>query len=1376
MASPTIPDLPERVARLSRKYGSNPSDPTGIWTAARASATPSSLNALRNLDLERVGRGQDPYSARASALGVTAASRQRPVTPEPDQSFWGDLTRNVSDIVRSVPHLPFAMVDEVGAAIHDTPDLLGDVASPNGPLATLGNVANLPGFRFIPGAYVAGAYGDPYTDPVTGAEVTPGGTQQLIDNPLFTTLDVLPYASKAAKSSRTVTRVTEAQAAQAAALGQVAPKPPRPIPTFLRNVGGKTENVADIRSAIINSGDMPARGLLGTDPPTYINRGGGRRLYSNPIPAPFTTENRVGRALTSSRQRFARTAPGQFISNLRDPLARATAERGLYFASYIDDPTRAARTDPLAASTLHQTVPELDDLAVQAKIDEGRMRQIHDALVLDDTAVKSTFTPEEVAYVDRFQSAQDALRDEAVARGQSWLDAYNARNATLRDLPDNGLIAVPYSHGTEIYDIRTGMTVLKARHNRDVASYARARLDEFRRGTDHRSADDFVREVGTILSDTRVRPEQRRTLARVNLEHARRLGFDVADLHDSLRAARTVGDLELLGAQVSRSNAAYWNFARTAPPLVPFQSTVDDAVSALSRTRDPAHAVLRSHLQASNWSDAKRALSRIKPRASSLPVDFDALKTAVDDASAFDKIAARLDKVGLSERALTSNTKRVDRVESLALPARWDDLARRDAQARLVDEINADRATGRLTPDQADRAIDAARANLLFEVEQVAPHLVDTIDMVTKEARTGWRLLADAGLDPRWVHRTTPEQAARAANPQILDNLAASPKQFKARLWDPTPSVGNLGISLSHQAYDLLQTEASKMFAQEMLDRYGVSAMEIQNRLKPVLEAARRRDPYTDRATHLRRLIEREYTPYDPASFTRGKGQAPRLTHTADQMYLPRTVAETLDRMRPVVPTPFAKAAGKPMAVFRTSLLPLSPRWHLYNILGGGVMTAATVGPRALLDIMEAFKMARNQGELLGRIEAGDVAMPPAGSMRHLQEWMQKSRLKDPAMVGAAHSLAAGHTIGRILREARESRAAQSAGRGFTRVTEASYTANQFFDNVYRSLSYLDGARKASKRGLSGDDAVAAGIHAARDALQSWDQLTPLERSGMRMVFPFYSWTRHLLSFVLQYPHDHPWRLAILSNVAATEFADNRTGLPAKFESMFTPFGVDSMTGETTGVFLDGANPFKDVTNWAMLAGFVLGQEGGNTAAVTSSLTPFITIPLEQAGFDTFAGTPDLYPDLVYDPTTGEMTTASRGNPLLNVAGSFIPQAEGLANLLGWNAEFRDIARRDPDAARQMLLGSVGIPSVMRQVNVDEERIKAEMRRADAMQQTKADAVRTGNFGMLDRYPVLGAYKAQLEQLEQAGVLAEYQPETSTSLAAAMEQQAALSG
>jgi hypothetical protein len=360
-----------------------------------------------------------------------------------------------------------------------------------------------------------------------------------------------------------------------------------------------------------------------------------------------------------------------------------------------------------------------------------------------------------------------------------------------------------------------------------------------------------------------------------------------------------------------------------------------------------------------------------------------------------------------------------------------------------------------------------------------------------------------------------------------------------------------------------------------------------------------------------------------------------------------------------------------------------------------------------------------------------------------------------------------------------ESEAVATAKRGGSAFIDRSYAMSEMFDDFYRSMAYLHGEADGLAKFGTREAAEQAGVAASRRVLASWDRLTPIERSVIRNIFPFYSWSKHLLGYVSRFPFDHPLRTAVTASLVQAELEDFGTGLPQSMFSLFDVtgpadfLGMDPAKGEKIMLNLDGMNPFRDVASWASLVGFFGSAATGNIdetadiGAVTSQSSPAFQYLLGMLGVDPAEGLPDPYADVTLDPVTGQLRTVNNFNPLTAIPQSILPQSKILNDVIGVNRDYQRLVATNPDAARRRLMSSAGLPAFVspRTINPQEEIIKAETRRYEDVSRTKSKALRAGDLDIMDRYPtILGPTKRRLEEAKRRGAL--QSPEEATIKAA----------
>lgn len=695
-----------------------------------------------------------------------------------------------------------------------------------------------------------------------------------------------------------------------------------------------------------------------------------------------------------------------------------------------------------------------------------------------------------------------------------------------------------------------------------------------------------------------------------------------------------------------------------------------------------------------------------------------------------------IQRAGFRDGKLNQALRIVEKAENRAVPARLEEAVRTRFDEVLTNELNA-----RYSGPDLDRALDLVSRRMYPDLEQYIPE----IRKLRNEVRDSWQELRAQGFDPVFQHRVHPSQAGRYDFPKIVDYVPTL-SQTKARLWDAQPIVSDYAVSLNDRALEILVKRGREAYVNDFLTpRMARTTLDLNAQYLPAAQRA---------GVDVETLIRKDWAPYNPNSFINGRANVQTLGG-APKYWIPRDLAKNLERLQ-VGPGEIARLMDKPMKLFRTSVLPLSPRWHIYNLLGNSILLLAR--SRNPLTVARFFNKARMlmkeggveglaQNPALSIAEQEAARLAPAQGTRAGLEWFKGDELPkgDMGKLSAAFHTTGGAQASAWLKQAWEAGATKGLRKGFNWVTAKSYWANQWLDDFARSVRYFEEYENAIKKGANGEQALRQGIAATRESFQNWDTMTPIERSVLRYIFPFYSWTRTVLRYTLTYPVDHPWRTSILANMANAELNDFNSGLPSRLQNLLFLGNPDS-DGNVTAINLDGANPFRDVANYFSLAGFLSGD--GDLGAVTSQLNPFASTALQWAGVDTTRGIPELYPELKFNPDTGTVDPIPSGNPLQTAIGNFLPQSRALTSVLGWNTEFRQLAQQDPKAAGRFLASAIGVPAMRRDVNVPRETINAELTRYHALRDDVNASLKAGNLqGLTSRYPALDAFAARIQSL-----------------------------
>jgi hypothetical protein len=1223
---PILPRLPTGQRQLVSKY--DPSAPLFPFLSGLSSPV---QGALQNLDTQRVNMGQNPLTARETLYAGTAAQRQQSVVGEPDQPWYKDAATDLQTIASSIPKIPFSLIGEA-KQLPDVPRLMAEATSKStNPIEQVGNLAQVPGLRLIPGSFIASQFG-------TGGQ----GIGGLTEHPLFTALDVLPYAEKAARLTSTVKTAEELAAANAKTLGTL-PEKVRPISTVLTR-GFKAPEVVDLP------------GPFGIDPLT----GESRTIKA-------LEPNALGRAVDVPIGRLEQTKLGElrreaFGRNSREMQRQYNRASGNW-ENWTEDPSLAPEhLQPYAQQLKDYKSGLLDEYAT---IDPARQAEIRKSLTLDQPLENAT--PIESEYMDWYKGQQQKFAQAKATAGE--------------------LTAVPFDHGVEFYDQSRGQKILKARNASEKAQVVSTVHDALKNPDNLDVTQGLMDHFSQAMRDDSITLTQRNALARGYMDALEQRGIDVSPLHNYISdygpSRRGTGNMTMLRKGLNKRN------------IDGFITKIDETLA--DPTRFPPNPNL-------DVSGSTKMLTDTWGKQSKL-------------------------------NAVVNNSRRL---EAASPSARWDDIVRTGANDKIVPYVSALYAGS----DDLGKMIGYATDGLYRQIPELTTGAgAKFVRDAQAEIRKSWQDLADQGMAPTFVHNVDPNKAySSIGSTQVLDH-PVTPSSLKNRSGDVAPMIHSPVISLTSEAAEFLKREASQQFVDNLVSTMGQSGRDVINRLEPQYRQFADANLGENEAAALAKVIAKEgLTRFDPNAFLKGTA-SPSNMRISDSVYLPTEVVKNLERLKPSEGG-FGTLLETPAKVFRTSVLALSPRWHVNNIIGGFITTMLRAdNPLTIWRYtQDAYRMMKEGG--LGKLEgeAGQL-MAPEGATRLQGEFFKQGRVKGVDPTSFMHATGAGTTLRRLL----ESDWAQRARQAGSSIVEKSYNFNAAFDDFYKSLSYLEGEGRGLAKGMSKQEAIKAGISRARDMMIRWDTLTPLERESMRMVMPFYSWTNTVMKYLASYPSDHPWRTSFISSLAQAEQDDMASGIPQKLRGLLF-YGDPDINGNVKAINLQGANPFKDVANYATLLGFVSGGEG-DMSAITSQLNPAIGTALQAMGVNTMSGSADLYPDLHYDSMTGQLTSAPTDNLPLMALNNYLPQSRALTSLAGWSKDFRAMAKSDPAAASRLLRSSLGVPVMERNVNIPTEIAKQEVRLLGNQDQVKNDAMRTGDYDAMDAYPGLRIFKQRLEAL-----------------------------
>jgi hypothetical protein len=658
-------------------------------------------------------------------------------------------------------------------------------------------------------------------------------------------------------------------------------------------------------------------------------------------------------------------------------------------------------------------------------------------------------------------------------------------------------------------------------------------------------------------------------------------------------------------------------------------------------------------------------------------------------------------------------------------PARFDELINDIAGRKAISDLAA---AGVITD------IPAAERWLSEGVLDQIPGL--TRDVFRKEVnavKATWKDLRAAGANPIFMQRVTAERANRIGRTRF-DGSIPSLQAAKQRVADMSPSQNSIALAISHQAQDIINRQVGQQVAEQLGAKYGVTESVIREQMLPEAVRLAARDSRYNVDTALNKLMLERYRPYKPELFFPWAGSAGafpgRTAAGTEQLWVPRQVASVLQQANKEGFTKLRTYSDPVTRTFRVSLLALSPRWHIYNIVGGAMMTMAEAGPGSFRNFKLAYETAKAARDGMPLpVALPDEISRVLGSIGH-----------DEAELAFKKGAAA-----RFLADNRFFKTGKQ-------VIEKSYEFNALWDDMYKTMSFLEGERQALNRftkagykpGIARELARQEGITTARKVLQDTAALTPLERSVFRQVVPFYSWLSHLLRFVYQYPLDHPWRASIVAQLGEQAIADLGEGAPlTELDQIY--WGEPDAEGRQRTLRAGSFNPFADVGNMFSLAGW-LGQAH-----------PLFKTAAQALGIDTRTGMASLYPATEYDPETGK-EMVSTANPVTTLLRNTVPQVGVAADFFGLNSDFNQFAQRDPEAATRLLWGGLGAPTGVIPTNRSPKKalIQAEVNRQKIQNESLSRALKSGDVSRLaEQFPELQQLIPLIEQGQLSGLFDE---------------------
>lgn len=534
------------------------------------------------------------------------------------------------------------------------------------------------------------------------------------------------------------------------------------------------------------------------------------------------------------------------------------------------------------------------------------------------------------------------------------------------------------------------------------------------------------------------------------------------------------------------------------------------------------------------------------------------------------------------------------------------------------------------------RQLAARLSGVNVEVGQMVidPADRDLFKSALDDVSSQWLRLRQAGFDPAWVHETPVRDWTTYDRPHLRTDREVTPAFVKQRATMMNGDyMPNLNVALTDTMKQTIEKVHTQAFLTKLDDQYASDGAAVYKEYADFYPKASREQ--------LMRRIDKEMPVAPDNPF-----------HSFQGRRLPKQVADLIHHSDPRTLEGF-RSYRAARGLYVASVLGLSPAYVIHSTLGGFPMLLARTGPSVLKYLGQAWDLAK----------AGRDGLPIDISLGHLM-------VDNDDYGQALTNYMKGRTLGRVMLEK------------VKKPEEFTFKVAGFAERMYKAMAYLYGRDNATNEGADADTARAAGINLGNSVLHDWYRQTPLEKSVIREIFPFYGFQKAVVTYALTYPMDHPLRAATMANSQRIIEQDSNQMLPQSWEKYLGLGAPNPLTGALSVLPSTSLNPFASASSLFTLAG------------IFDRTNPLITQVLESAGWTPPSASAELFPQLSYSASTGGLVVAQPG--ILGRIGTGIinifPQADAIAEALKLTSADKAKAATDPQSWVQDISQKLGLP------------------------------------------------------------------------------------
>lgn len=628
-----------------------------------------------------------------------------------------------------------------------------------------------------------------------------------------------------------------------------------------------------------------------------------------------------------------------------------------------------------------------------------------------------------------------------------------------------------------------------------------------------------------------------------------------------------------------------------------------------------------------------------------------------------------------------------------------------------------------------------------------------------QDAYTELSRLRAMGHTPAYIPLLSPHDIKEGVDPTYNVSVGSlrprSVGSSFARAFDFTSSIYDAQMGILQDAKEQITKDVTQEFKDEYVSKFlhpvgDINEIvqhyvqeEIAHNALQSLEEGVRKEAVD--AIVLQQIQRMGLIAYDPANIF-GTLSAAKLDKP---YYIDQNLSSALERSVGKFQFPAEGFWDRGTKIFRFSILGLSPRYTAHIVFGGTWLLAAR-GHLSMLSQLRAGWHVATTGKLPDDV----LAKYP-----HAEEHMTDAATQEGQADITWHR-AAGYTMGnKIIQEWMDNHQKTAhVVEWMHAAANINFRFTRAIVRAQRAITYLDGAARAEKEGsftekvltprLNEDGSMAVhpltgrqlfdekeqrsemtpeqahqeGMKAVAEVMGELRHMTPLERTVLTRVFPFYGWTKHVLTYVLTYPVDHPFRATFLSQLATQNSADVASGLPTRIQLLMF-LGHPDAYGNVSAVDARFMDPLRDTANYASLTGLF------------QSLNPILSAPIATVDPQITFGGNELYPNVTYSQLYGVKEAGPQGN-LYNAVEQFVPQVTALDQAFNLSGHYAYLKTANPSAYAQKIAESLNVPFFnVQHINLRQIAARNEMDRYSIAQQAAFEAASTGDMSYIAGYP-----------------------------------------